>query len=158
MGARDAQLDAAYIDALVATPTYTPSPETLALRKKLPGLDDLAGMTVEELASTKDDAEWTHVAIFGYVLRLPRTSVFFGSHRGRDLTARFSRQWRGISLDTNDDFGRPPFRLPADFDSDDEVEYVWQWLDSYLAKSGVEAVVAHVSEYREQEEAAASKR
>ncbi|GMI27844.1 hypothetical protein TeGR_g12507 [Tetraparma gracilis] len=155
-GAREAGLDPGYIERLAARPTYKPSAHTLALRAQLPELGSLPPMTVEELAATKesvdeDDPESpVHTSIHGYVLRLPKSKVFFKSHRGRDLTARFTRHFRGISMDMNDDMGRPPFRLPRDMDSEPEREYVRMWQDHYLSKEGVGAVVAHLVEYRAQ--------
>jgi hypothetical protein len=101
-GAREAGLDPGYIERLAARPTYKPSAHTLALRAQLPELGSLPPMTVEELAATKesvdeDDPESpVHTSIHGYVLRLPKSNVFFKSHRGRDLTARFTRHFRGI--------------------------------------------------------------
>ena len=52
--------------------------------------------------ATADLAEaplYAHLAVFGLVMRLPREKVFFSKHRGRDNTARWSRQRRGISMD-----------------------------------------------------------
>jgi hypothetical protein len=50
---------------------------------------------------------------------------------GRDCTARFQRQFKGLPLNDGDDMGRPPFpdekTLPAD-----EYEYVHRWLDHYF--------------------------
>jgi len=112
-------------------------------------------MTVEELAATNrgeaaESSDTAFACVFGYIFKLPKKKIFFGSHRGRDCTARFSRHFRGISMDLNDDLGKPPFRLPAHFESDDEREYVRQWMDHYIAKGGIAAIVAHLVEYREQ--------
>ena len=84
---------------------------------------------------------------------VPRAQVVFGgTHRGRDITTRMSRQWRGLSLDENDDRGRPPYRTPRAMDDDAEEEFVWQWCDHYLGKAGLDGVVAYLSEYAEQAE------
>lgn len=54
-------------------------------------------------------------------------------------------------MDLNDDLGKPPFRLPRDFESEGEREYVRMWRDHYLGKMGVEGVVvACLKEYTEQ--------
>ncbi|GMI18805.1 hypothetical protein TrLO_g11882 [Triparma laevis f. longispina] len=156
-GAKDAGLDPEYIEKLSKLPTYTPTPETLALRSKLPPLSTLPSMTVTELAETKntidphDPDSIAYTSIHGYIFRLPRSKITFGSHLGRDLTARFSRHFRGISMDLNDDLGKPPFRLPRDFESEGEREYVRMWRDHYLGKMGVEGVVvACLKEYTDQ--------
>jgi hypothetical protein len=119
-GGTAAGLDPDYVARLAALPTYTPSAATLALRATLPPVADLPRMTVAELTATETEgtggeapSEFAHVSVLGYVLRIPRGKVFFGSHKGRDITSRQSRQWRGISLDQNDDMGLPPYRLPA---------------------------------------------
>ncbi|GMH96415.1 hypothetical protein TrVE_jg10123 [Triparma verrucosa] len=161
-GARDAGLDPTYIDRLAERPTYKPSPSVLSLRSEIPELGSLPPMTVEELAKTKEDVDEddpdsnVHVSIHGLIFRLPKSKVFFKSHRGRDITARFSRHFRGISMDANDDFGKPPFRLPRDFDSEEEREYLRMWQDHYLSKGGVGSIVAHLVEYRAQLETAST--
>eukprot|EP00947_MAST-08B_sp_MAST-8B-sp1_P005408 g5408.t1 len=163
-GAKAAGLDETYIAALAKTPTYVPSAETLALRGQLPPLASLPGMTVEELAATNQgeaaasDEAPAYASLFGYVFKLPKKKVYFRSHRGRDCTARFSRHFRGISMDQDDDFGRPPYRLPGHFGSDEEREYVSQWMDHYIAKGGIEAIAAHLVEYREQLESEESEK
>ena len=75
-GARAAGLDAAYVKRLAALPTYTPTAATLALREMLPPLDRLQAMTMEELTTATDEAHG-HVALLGYVLKLPREKIRF---------------------------------------------------------------------------------
>jgi hypothetical protein len=65
---------------------------------------------------------------------------------GRDLTARQSRQWCGISLDADDDFGLPPFPTVHAL-ADKEIGFIKCWLDHYLAKG---KVVGYLTEFREQ--------
>mmetsp|Transcript_26026 Transcript_26026/g.63145 ORF Transcript_26026/g.63145 Transcript_26026/m.63145 type:complete len:294 (-) Transcript_26026:7-888(-) len=151
-GAKAAGLDEHYTARLARLPTYAPTPETLALRKTLPSPQSLPPITVADLAGKPREGDYGYVAVLGYVFQVPRSKVIFRSHLGRDLTARASRQYRGISLDDNDDMGRPPFRLASQMDSPEEVEYVWQWLDHYIGKTKMpEGVVGYVSEYRKQE-------
>mmetsp|Transcript_115736 Transcript_115736/g.360479 ORF Transcript_115736/g.360479 Transcript_115736/m.360479 type:complete len:330 (-) Transcript_115736:129-1118(-) len=156
-GAREAGLSAEYIESLSSRRCFNPIEETMALRARMPPLAALTGMTVEELASTKADGSLAnaegvgYVCVLGYVLRIPRAKVLFSAHLGRDITTRQSRHFRGISMDADDDGGKPPFRTPAVMGGDgSEAEYVHQWLDHYLVKGGVEAIVAALVEYREQ--------
>jgi len=151
--AQAAGLNPDYIARLAALPTYSPTEETLRLRASIPSPESLPAMTVEELAACDKEktAEFAFVSVLGYVMKVPRSMFFFRSHLSRDITARASRRWRGISLDTNDDMGRPPFRLPSHMDTPEAVEFVHQWLDHYLGKSTLESV-AYLAEYREQTE------
>lgn len=155
-GARDAGLDKDYITRLAKSVTYIPSDETLALRRALPAPESLPPMTVAELAAfpTSKESGATHVytACYGYVVKIRIDQVFFGSHIGRDITGRASRQWRGLPLNENDDMGTPPFRTPHAMgeNSDDEREFVWNWFDHYLGKIGVEGVCGFLTEYRTQ--------
>jgi hypothetical protein len=171
-GARAAGLNENYIRKLAALPTYKATPEIVKLRESLPAMEDLPRMTVAELAASKpkddatDQAQHVLVSVMGYVLKVPRDKVSFGRHKARDITTRQSRQWRGLPLDDNDDFGHPPFRLPAGIvqlsqpcdalsvpalgltSEDDEQgsesggmtpaehEFVLTWLDHYLWKAG----------------------
>ena len=184
-GATAAGLDPVYIEKLSAMPTYSPTPETLALREALPAPESLPAITVVELAASKETptpcgfslfftvfhhfatfsitffiilsmfpsfplrrepSDLWRTSVLGYVFELPRSAVHMNSHRARDITARMSRQWRGLSLDTDDDFGRPPYvfdavcfiympaidrplsdcryRLPSHMETPEEVEHV----------------------------------
>ena len=70
----------------------------------------------------------------------PTFAPYFKIHRGRDITVRQWMHYKQISLDKNDDGGRPPFPLVRDMPADD-LEYVTRWLDFYQAaksKDGVE--------------------
>mmetsp|Transcript_69641 Transcript_69641/g.131073 ORF Transcript_69641/g.131073 Transcript_69641/m.131073 type:complete len:337 (+) Transcript_69641:181-1191(+) len=159
-GGVEAGLDKDYIRRLSERPTYAPSPETLARRvAMLPPPETLPPFTVAELCEGyADPPRGSHdpsnvatgavvrTAVLGYVLELPRPKIFFGSHRGRDVTARQSRQWRGISLDENDDLGAPPFPSLSAMPPD-ELEFVKHWLDHYLQNA---TVVGYLVEFREQ--------
>ena len=58
---------------------------------------------------------------------------------------------RGLSMDNDDDGGKPPYRTPQVMGGDgSEAEYVHHWLDHYLVKCGVESVHAAHAEYRQQ--------
>ena len=70
-----------------------------------------------------------------------------GRHEARDITARMSRQWKGQSLDTNDDGGRMPLEEAVADMPHDQVEYVWQWLDHYLQRG---TCVAYLLEFKQQ--------
>lgn len=125
-------------------------------RDQLPDPSTLPPITVAALAASKeeptpDPGDLWSVCILGYVLHVPRSKVPMNSHRGRDITARMSRQARGISLDTNDDMGRPPYRLPAHMAAE-EAEHVRRWLDTYLDRVGLEGIVGFLAEYRAQSE------
>ena len=81
---------------------------------------------------------------------------------GRDITMRNSKQFRGISMDTDDDFGKPPFRtLPQMLRVDAaEAEYVMMWRDHYLEKGlddsgSLDFIVAYLTEFLEETKAAA---
>lgn len=160
-GAKDAGLNEAYIARLAARPTYTPDKATLERRLQLPEPTSLPAMTVAELEATKAPTQeevaggkalvgtmW-YVSTTGYVIKLPKEKVFFNKHRGRDITMRNSKQFRGISMDTDDDFGRPPFRVISHM-PDEEAEYVRMWRDHYLDKCGIEGIVAYLSEFLEE--------
>merc|ERR1712166_247057 len=129
-----------YIARLAARTTYTPDQATLDWRLQLPDPHSLPAMSVAELEATKAPTpeevaggkapagtSW-YLSTTGYVLKLPKEKVFFNEHRGRDITMRNSKQFRGISMDTDDDFGKPPFRTLQQM-SDEETEYVRQWRD-----------------------------
>lgn len=66
---------------------------------------------------------------------VPKQTFFFGSHKGRDITARSIRQWRGLPLDENDDMGRPPFPDMSESPAD-EREFVQNWFDFYYTFAG----------------------
>jgi len=93
----------------------------------------------------------SRVACLGYILET--SSVRFSRHKGRDITARASRQWRGLPLDDGDDWGKPPFPSAGRMDPG-EREFVLNWLDFYLGKEDCE-VVGFLTEFRAQAEAEA---
>lgn len=166
-GAKDAGLNEDYVAQLAARPTYQPDQATVDRRKELPRPESLPPMTVAELEATKaPTAEevaggkapagtlW-YLSTTGYVIKLPKEKVFFNKHRGRDITMRNSKQFRGISMDTDDDLGKPPFRVLAQM-PEDEAEYVRMWRDHYIEKCGVDCIVAYLSEFLEETNAAAA--
>ncbi len=153
-GATAAGLDPGYVEKLAALPVYSPTAETLAARESLPLPESLPVVTVAELALSKETptpepSDLWRTSVLGYVFELPRSQVPMNSHRGRDITARMSRQWRGLSLDTDDDFGRPPYRLPCHMDTPEEVEHVERWRDHYIAKA---KIVGFLAEYKDEDE------
>lgn len=144
-GAESGGLEKAYVKRLEETKTYTPSYDVIQRRRNLPSPKLLPKMTVAELAETRNKSDsFAHVAIFGYILKLARKKVWFKSHLGRDATARFSRHFNGVSMDLNDDMGKPPF-LDLNCMSNDEREYIMMWLDFYLAKEP--EIVGYVKEF-----------
>jgi len=154
-GAEKAGLSQEYIQRLKSTRTYAPSEETLKRRAaKMVSPSTLREMSVAELAETKGDTKTAYVALFGFVLRLDRELCWFRSHLGRDLTARFSRHFRGVSMDKNDDMGRPPFPDESKMGAEERA-YIGTWLDYYLDKCDASksegcGVVAFISEYAAQ--------
>jgi hypothetical protein len=154
-GATSAGLNSAYIERLKTTKTWTPDIALIKKRRNLPNPTDLPVMTVNELFTTRSNSsgenptcEYAFTAIYGYVLRLPRKKIFFSSHHGRDLTARFSRHFNGISMDNNDDMGKPPFLKLKELASP-EAEYIMMWFDYYLAKDP--KIVGYIEEFLTQE-------
>ena len=162
-GAVAAGLDAAYVEALRRKPTYRPSPETLAARAALPAPAALPRVTIAELwegyssaaaapqvatdgAAGTATAPRARVSVLGYVFDLDQAKVGFASHRGRDITARTVRQFRGMALDANDDQGRVPLPHLRALEPG-ALEYAHNWLDDYLAKEGPEAVVGFLEEF-----------
>ena len=111
--------------------------------------------TVDELSATKHggkiSGEFAYVAILGYVMKLPmakmRTTMMM--HVGRDITYRCLKTWRGLTInaeDKDDDMGKPPYPDVVNL-TDNEKEYIYNWLDHYLAKS---EVVGYVKEFADQ--------
>lgn len=167
-GAREAGLQEAYVARLAARPTYAASAETLARRAAALGDGEraaaaLPALTVADLASgwapaprggAAADAPTARVAVAGFVFELPRARTPFAAHRGRDITARAGRQWRGEPLDADDDWGRPPFVVLA-ARPEEEREFILNYFDAYVERSGGK-VVGFLTEYREALEAAAT--
>ena len=143
-GAKQVGLDAKYIEKLQAHQVYQPDEATMNARMQRPDPDDLPEITVEELAGNKD---W--VSALGYVLA---PDGGFSSHRGRDVTTRNLMQHHNISMDDNDDRGRPPYPLVKDLNAE-ELEYVTRWLDRYsLNKDGTtRPFIGYLKEFKEQQ-------
>jgi hypothetical protein len=164
-GAREAGLREDYVARLAARPTYAATPETLARRAAALAVPpaSLPPISVAELAAAwapaprggaAADAETARVAVAGFVFELPRARTPFAAHRGRDITARAGRQWRGEPLDADDDWGRPPFVVLA-ARPEEEREFILNYFDAYVERSGGK-VVGFLTEYREALEAAAT--
>ena len=65
------------------------------------------------------------------------------------MTARQSRQWRGLSLDADDDFGAPtafPDVAAMASRKDGELAFILNWMDHYLQNA---KVVGFLAEFRE---------
>ena len=144
-GAKQAGLNAKYIEKLSSHPTYKANKATLAARKERPTPNKLKEISVEELAQNKS---W--VSCLGYVIE-PGT-IYFGSHKGRDITSRSLMQYHGIPLDDNDDNGQPPYPLIIDLQQG-EMEFITCWLDHYALNpdDSVKPIVGYLKEFKEQQ-------
>lgn len=145
---REAELAADYVDEVSKTATYKVGRVTLKARADLPPMEELREISLEELADIGDVDQAAHVSILGYIFRVPKAKIFVGSHRGRDVTARVLRQWRG-EPEKGDDKGKPPYPNMDLLDAQEQ-EYVRQWLDHYIWAGGSGAVVGFLSEFRQQ--------
>lgn len=96
-------MDKEYIKRLESHPTYSPPEWLIQLRKSRPNPEDLAPVTVEELAEHTSQENGLWVACLGYVVQLNKSQWALGAHRGRDVTTRTLMQFHGIPLDDNDD-------------------------------------------------------
>jgi len=136
-GAREAGLDAAYIEKLEKQPVYEPTADTIAKRKQVPAPADLPKISYEWIKEHAKEDGINHVAIMGYVFRVPREELGFKIHSGRDITARQLRHLHGKMMDPDtdvhelNDHGRPPYP-DVDKLTAEEQDYLWQWLDYYL--------------------------
>jgi hypothetical protein len=101
LGARQANLNKEYVERLEKHNTYVAPPHMLRMRSMRPDPASLPALTVEDVAKHKDDADGIWVSCLGYVVK--PTSIWFKSHRGRDLTTRMLMQFHGIPMDDNDD-------------------------------------------------------
>jgi len=147
--AREASLEADYVDELAETSTYKVGAVTLKARQALPPADELRQISCEDLEDMGDDDQASHVSILGYIIRVPKAKIFVGSHRGRDVTSRVLRQWRGEPLDKDDDMGQPPYPKMDEL-TEEEQEYLNHWLDHYIWAGGSGSVVGFLSEFRGQ--------
>ena len=157
-GARRAGLCPDYLRMLERHPTYSP-PDWVhhRVRRARPRLlSELPPITVEELAQHKGDEDaW--FSVMGYVVR-PVEPGFFKSFRGRDITATIYLHYKQLAwYGSHEDDGRPPYPLLRDM-SEEDLEYLTQFLDYYHAGSspdGLEAmgqIVGHLVEFRQQQE------
>ena len=151
-GAKEAGLDAAYIEKVKAHPIYTTPPEVLEQRKLIPKPEELPQIGFAELKENEHKDNRVHVCILGYIFKLPKEKIMMTSHIGRDITARQLRHYRGEATDPEDEingYGRPPY---PDVDSltEDEREYLWQWVDHYLqsdCKGDISCIVGFIAEW-----------
>jgi len=158
MGARESNLDPAWIDMLLNLPTYTPSADTLARRRLVPHPHDLPKWSIAELkrhdgsgaaaggdentsaatataapAAENSSGELViHFSSCGFIFK---HKPMFSVYRGRDVTFRNCLQRRGINLDANDDGGVSPFPQLVDLEPH-VLEYCLQYRDRFIAKSG----------------------
>ena len=144
-GARRAGLHQGYVSMLENHPVYTPNAATLKARLERPAPASLPEITFKELSERLDC-----VSCMGYVMV---ADGGFGSHRGRDITSRALINYHGISLDTYDDGGLPPYPLVKDM-KEDELEYVTQWVDRYSLNSDDTSrpIIGYLKEFKEQQE------
>ena len=149
--ARQAGLEPAYIEKLAAHPVYCSRdhPEVVEARegreRARAGLREVGR---EELLEHKEGEPW--VSCLGFVLSVPNMMTYFNKHKGRDITSRVLMQVHGIGLDANDDGGAPPYPLVASM-TEEELEYVTNWLDYYQVGEGG-ALVGFHKEFRGQQE------
>jgi len=156
-GARQAGLDPEYISKLASHPVYRSEdhPEALQAREERNmAKSGLREVTRKELLDHKAEDTW--VSCLGFVIKA-EGSNWFGSHKGRDITTRTLMQFHGIPLDDNDDGGQPPYPLLANL-TDEEVEYITNWLDFYHAgRSDKNAeMIGFLKEFKEQQESGMS--
>merc|ERR1712151_805069 len=146
-GATEAKLAPEYIIKLESTPTYRPTDETLRKREAALTRDDLPWMAVKELANNKNEP--CYISALGLVFEFDTNKQkTFGSHKGRDITTRMLCHANGVSMDMNDDGGRPPYPILSQLEKD-ELEYVARWLDSYLHRGSVP--IARLQEFHDQQ-------
>ena len=116
-GAREAGLDAGYIENLTKHPTYKATDDLIEKRKLLPARDTLPKISFTELKAMEYSNGRTHLAVLGYVISIPREKIMMTSHVGRDIT---NRQWRYLKNQATegegDDLGRPPYPDEATMD------------------------------------------
>ena len=156
-GAREAGLREDYVTRLAARPTYIPNTQTLANREaaflaypptSLPQIS-VAAFAAEWAPSPYGnaavDATVIRVAVAGYVFEVNGRAPF-GAHRGRDITARAGRQWRGEPLDFNDDRGCPPF-ITLKHRCDDEKDFILNFFDYYLSRG---KIVGFIEEFKKE--------
>ena len=151
-GAKEANLDAAYVKKVSEHPVYVTPQELLDKRALLPKPESLPKMGYEELKASARKDNRVHICILGYIFKLPKEDIMMKNHIGRDITNRQIRYWNNEPTDPDDDtndLGRPPYP-DVDKLSEGEREYCWQWLDHYLhgdCKGDLRCVVAFLAEW-----------
>ena len=115
-GAREAELDAAYIERLSQHPTYTPSQEIIDKCAQVPAPDNLPKISVQQLrelgdVDVKEENKGKHTAILGYVFKTPglESVRMMPKHVGNDITMRNLNWLRGNDTEKLDTFGKPPY-------------------------------------------------
>ena len=147
-GAKEVGLDQTWIEKLQQLPTYSPSPETLARRAKLPPPSALPCMTIEALArhNGKNDGYPHYISSCGYVFQV---KDFFDVFHGRDITFRNILHARGINLETNDDGGKSPFPRLSQVEKP-SLDFALCYLDRYIHKGG--GPIAVLQEFWEEQD------
>lgn len=147
-GAKEVDLDPTWIEKLQQLLTYSPSPETLARREKLPPPSALPCLNIEELArhNGKNDGYPHYISSCGYVFKV---KDFFDIFHGRDITFRNILHARGINLETNDDGGKSPFPRLSKVEQP-ALQYALCYRDRYIFKAG--GAIAVLKEFWEQQD------
>ena len=121
----------------------------------MPSRESLPKMSYTELTQeVEEDGEiYYYIGILGYVLKVNKKVSMWSNHRGRDITARQLRHLKGVQADMGDadDKGRPPYPNEKTM-SQEEYDYLWQWMDYYtLAKlqEDYSKVVGFIAEWDE---------
>jgi hypothetical protein len=135
-GAEEMKLAPEWVAKLKALPVYTPSPELMLARTKLPPVDSLPLMSIAELAALD-----THSSSCGLVFEVAPPFRFM---RARDVTIRNALHASGINIDGNDNKGTSPFPVLADMEPK-VLEYCLNYRDRYNDRGG--APVAALKEF-----------
>ena len=123
-GARQAGLQAEYIARLEQRPVYKSGlvEEVVAARRaRDAGREGLRLVGREEVGEHVEELPW--VSCLGLVLRC--RGSHFRSHRGRDITGRMLLHFHGISMDSSDDGGAPPYPLLNKLTSAEVSSFCW---------------------------------
>mmetsp|Transcript_35278 Transcript_35278/g.61926 ORF Transcript_35278/g.61926 Transcript_35278/m.61926 type:complete len:307 (+) Transcript_35278:2-922(+) len=148
-GAKEANLDAAWVAKLERLATYKPDAETLALRDTLPPVSNLPVMTISDLArhDGTDEGFEVYTSACGFIFK---QKGGFKVYRGRDITFRNVLHSRHINLDANDDGGKSPFPRLTHLEPS-ALAYALCYRDRFMHKAG--APVAVLSEFWAEQEA-----
>ena len=89
----------------------------------------------------------THMAVLGYVFSIPKETINFKAHIGKDITGRLLTMLRNQSTDA--EIGEPPYPDEAKM-SEYERDYCWNALDHYFnfhCESDPSCVVGYIAEW-----------